>query len=314
MNNLHPLAIKMFHKALFALMMCLSVNFLSAQDQRAVYDISFESNWSQATHPHNSGSIPASAHWSKLVGATHNGQVVFLEHGQIATEGVERIAELGSNGVFFSEVDAAILQGSANQKINGPNLGTALGQMNINDIMVHEDFPYLTLLSMIAPSPDWMIAVNSLSLLDNNGDWIQEIQLDLYPYDAGTDSGPDYVSPNSDMQPPGVISSLQGVAPFSNEKIGTLTITLEGTNVGIDDLDSEKIIIYPNPVTDLLNIEATGFQIRNVLIYNLVGQEIVTQEFQGTLDVSVLEDGVYMLKLYNQEGGAIVRRILKHTK
>jgi hypothetical protein len=48
---------------------------------------------------------------------------------------------------------------------------------------------------MIAPSPDWFVGVAALSLYGDDG-WIEELVVDLYPYDAGTDSGPSYTSPN----------------------------------------------------------------------------------------------------------------------
>ncbi|MGH0129072.1 UNVERIFIED_CONTAM: hypothetical protein FKN15_015671 [Acipenser sinensis] len=47
----------------------------------------------------------------------------------------------------------------------------------------------------IIPSPDWFVGVDSLDLCDG-GQWVQEVSLDLYPYDAGTDSGFTFSSPN----------------------------------------------------------------------------------------------------------------------
>ena len=51
----------------------------------------------------------------------------------------------------------------------------------------------------IMPSPDWFVGVSSLNLC-RNGAWITDLSLDLYPFDAGTDQGfmftsPDYPEP-----------------------------------------------------------------------------------------------------------------------
>ena len=48
---------------------------------------------------------------------------------------------------------------------------------------------------MIAPSPDWFVGITGMSLYGDEG-WIEERVVDLYPYDAGTDSGTSYTSPN----------------------------------------------------------------------------------------------------------------------
>ena len=242
-------------KRLFLLFLSISLLSIHSNAQgEATYSLTFTSNWTQAAHPHPSGNLPGNAHWSKLVGATHNSDVVFLEMGGTATQGVENIAETGSNTVFYTEVDAAIAANYAGALVDGDDLPTAEGQININEITTTEDYPLLTLLSMIAPSPDWMIAVNSVSLVDVNGDWIDEINIDLYPYDAGTDSGVDYTSPNLDTNPQDPISSLQGVAPFSNEIIGTLTISLEEVVLGINEVASNQTVLFPNPASDKVTI------------------------------------------------------------
>ena len=135
----------------------------------ATYTVVFDSNWSQSAHPDPTGSLPGNAHWSKLVGATHNDGVTFLEMGSPATPGVKNVAEYGSNTVFFAEINAAITANTANNLIEGPALGTALGDMTISNLETTEEFPLLTLVTMIAPSPDWIVAISNVSLLDDEG-------------------------------------------------------------------------------------------------------------------------------------------------
>ena len=63
------------------------------------------------------------------------------------------------------------------------------------------------------PQPDWFAGVSGLSLVDGDGEWIDELTVNLYPLDAGSDSGSNYASPNQDTSPKEAISGLQGVAP-----------------------------------------------------------------------------------------------------
>ncbi len=278
----------------------------------ATYSINYTSTWSQATHPHPGGNFPASAHYSKLVGATHNDQVVFLEMGALATPGIENIAELGSNGVFFSEVNTAITNGTANELIDGDDLSTSTGQIDISNVETNEDYPLLTLVSMIAPSPDWMIAVNSVELLDGNGDWKPSISIDLFPYDAGTDSGIDYTSPNLDTNPPDPIASLQGVAPFSNEKMGTLTITLESV-LGNSDQVKNDLQLFPNPTYGMVRIK--GAQPVNAIeVFNVLGAKVLEQSYSSNradLDISNLPSGIYMFRISNTDGSSVVKKVIK---
>lgn len=286
--------------------------FFGVAQSEAIYSINYTSTWSQATHPHPTNNFPTSAHYSKLVGATHNDQVVFLEMGELASPGIEDVAELGSNGVFFSEVNTAIGAGTANAIIDGDDLSTSTGEINISNVTTDEDYPLLTLVTMIAPSPDWMVAVNSVELLDGNGDWKPSISMDLFPYDAGTDSGTDYTSPNMDTNPPDPISSLQGIAPFSNAKMGTLTITLESV-LGSSDTDLNSLQVFPNPTNGQLTITANN-NIKEVEVYNVLGAKVYSQRVnatQATIDISSLNSGVYMFRITNSEGNSVVKKVIK---
>lgn len=299
------------------LLLLLSISLFSVcsyAQSEATYSVTFMSNWTQTAHPHSSGNLPGNAHWSKLVGATHNDQVVFVEMGGLATPGVEDIAELGSNTIFFTEVNSAIALNYANSVIDGDDLPTAEGQIIINDIITTEDFPLLTLLSMIAPSPDWMIAINSVSLLDTDGDWIDEIILNLYPYDAGTDSGVDYTSTNMNTDPQDPISSKQGMTPFSNEIIGSITITLEGVILGVEDVILNETVIFPNPASKAITISSSN-SLQAIHIYNVLGTEVITLNNIGAnsqlVEVSNLPSGIYLVKVLDSFNNISVKRLVK---
>lgn len=297
------------------LLMCFS-SVLFSQTSSANYTVTFTSNWSETTHPHPSNNFPSNAHWSKLVGATHNDQVVFLEMGQNASPGIEDVAELGSNTVFFSEINTAISDGFSNQLIDGDNLSTSLGTIVIENIITTEEFPLLSLVSMIAPSPDWMVGINSISLLDNNGNWENEISIDLYPYDAGTDNGMDYTSTNMNSDPQEPISSSQGISPFSSERIGTISISLEEVILGTTDRKEENYIsIFPNPSNEYITISNKISEIKTIHIYNILGEKVTSKNqinrAQIELNISNLNSGVYLFSIIDSANKTTLKKVVK---
>ena len=46
----------------------------------------------------------------------------------------------------------------------------------------------VVVITMIAPSPDWFVGLNSTPLLVDGG-WLDAIDIELLPYDAGTEEG-----------------------------------------------------------------------------------------------------------------------------
>ncbi len=298
-----------------ALLIALLLGFLGMAQSTATYDVTFTSNWSQTTHPHSSGSLPANAHWSKLVGVTHNATISFWELGALASPGIEDVAELGNNTVFFSEINQAIAAGNANLLIDGDALNTAGGEIVINGIETNEMFPLLTLVSMIAPSPDWFIGINSVSLVDGDGSWREEISVDLYPLDSGTDSGTDYTSPNEDTNPKDPIANAQGIAPFSNEIIGTMTLDLQEVVFNVDQLEQDRISIFPNPSSSEISVLGAPSNIQIISLFNVLGSKVksVTVSGSGPLKLSIAElpQGVYMLQLIGTNGERFTKKVVK---
>jgi hypothetical protein len=62
---------------------------------------------------------------------------------------------------------------------------------------------------MIYPSPDWFVGVSGLELCLGNGSWIEQKIINLYPVDAGTDSGPTYISPDQPTIPKEAIRRIK---------------------------------------------------------------------------------------------------------
>ncbi len=163
----------------------------------ARYRLRFEATWSGATHITD---FPGNPHFSPLTGAVHNQQVVFWSQGQNASDGIEVMAETGGVSTFVSEVNAAIDEGYASAVINGGGVATSPGEVSV-EFEVSIDNPLITVVSMLAPSPDWFVGLHNVALHDGQ-QFLASLTQDLALYDAGTDSGQSYTSANSDTQPP----------------------------------------------------------------------------------------------------------------
>lgn len=278
----------------------------------ATYTITFTSVWNSADH----GTLPNGAHWSKLVGANHNSNIIFFQIGQEATQGIKNVAELGINTVFNSEVNTSIANGYTEQYINGNSLNSATGTITIMELEISENYPLLTLVSMIAPSPDWFIGINSFSLLDVTNNWkTGTIIIDIFPYDAGTDSGIGYESDDLETNPQGDITSLVNVSPFNSNKIGTFTITLESV-LNVNETLINQVKIFPNPSKGKITISnIKNINITTVEVYNILGQLVSKQNIKDqlnsiNLNLETLDSGMYLLKINTAEGTSKTQKLI----
>jgi hypothetical protein len=162
--------------------------------ESARYELTFEATWSSATHPTE---FPSNPHFSGLIGASHNEDVSLWRVGENATSGIKEMAERGAKTPLDIEIDSLINTGSAYSVISGGGINPSPGAATVT-LMVTLDYPMVSIVSMIAPSPDWFVGVSGLRLLEGNL-WVDQMIVELFPYDAGTDSGSTYTSPNEPM-------------------------------------------------------------------------------------------------------------------
>jgi hypothetical protein len=104
------------------------------------------------------------------------------------------MAERGRTSPLDSEIRQAIAGGRADELLLGDPIANSPGRARI-EFEASVDQPFVTLVSMVAPSPDWFVGVSALPLLDG-GDWAQRIDVELFAYDAGTDGGRVYTAAN----------------------------------------------------------------------------------------------------------------------
>ncbi len=185
------------------------------------YQVTFRGTWTTAATP---GGLPGSAHFSPLIGTVHDDRVTFWQVGDMASPGIEDVAELGLTSAFKSEINASNHVGAVIEKGLGAG-GTP--EVSV-DFETTKDHPLVTLLTMIAPSPDWFVGVSGLSLLDARGRWLSRLEVDLFPYDAGTEDGNGFSLNNPATVPQETIASIRGMAPFTDEPMAKLTFVRQG--------------------------------------------------------------------------------------
>ena len=83
-----------------------------------------------------------------------------------------------------------------------------------------------------------------------------------------------------------------------------------GNNLYIDDIEIDEasttsiseintnISVFPNPVKDVLTIEGVYTAIN---IYNVFGKLVITTDYQNTIDITGLSDGIYFLNIIKRE-------------
>jgi len=207
--------------ASYAALLAASVGTAAWGASTATYRLTFNAEWSSTTHP---SAYPSGAHFSPLIGTVHNADARFWELGGIATPGIEAMAERGRTDTLSEEFTAEIVAGNA-MSILVAIVGASPTTKSL-EFEATTEMPLLTMVTMVAPSPDWFVGVDSLDLRDATG-WADTIVIDLYALDSGTDSGVDFTSDNADITPHIPITDFTSTPPFAGTpRLGTFTIEL----------------------------------------------------------------------------------------
>lgn len=77
-----------------------------------------------------------------------------------------------------------------------------------------------------------------------------------------------------------------------------------GTMSVIDPTRNNNVVVYPNPVSDILNIQTTE-NIREVQVVNSLGQQVLTINMEGkaqTIDLQNLTSGFYLIQILTDNG------------
>lgn len=167
----------------------------------AEYTVVVRSTWTRANHPfeYPSANPISGPHFSGVIGAAHNASYSVFAEGSSPTPGLERLSEQGKHDPLDAEINAATATGSA-----GPLFSTGplreFADSLVGTVRVDSAHPMVSLVMMVAPSPDWFTGVSSVTLMEN-GAWVPSKTLDLLAYDSGGDDGTTYKASDKDNNP-----------------------------------------------------------------------------------------------------------------
>lgn len=79
----------------------------------------------------------------------------------------------------------------------------------------------------------------------------------------------------------------------------------------IDDLwQDNNPILYPNPTKDMLFFSGKSY--RKIFIYNYLGKQLKVENIKNNkIDVSTFKNGIYFIKIINENGSSFAKRFVK---
>ncbi|WP_231098073.1 spondin domain-containing protein [Pseudoalteromonas luteoviolacea] len=193
------------------------------------YELKFTQTWELTTFPTN---YPNGTHFSPMIGLIHNDQGRIFQRDSTASAGIVSMAETGSKTLLKGETSDIQNLGHSSYLID--EAGIPHGSKSVTlTFEASQTYPHLSIVSMVAPSPDWFIGIDSL-LLFNDNQWVDEQTIQLKVYDAGSDNGVTFSAADSTTDPQTPITLLnsarsdtdftEGVHFNSGENIGFITI------------------------------------------------------------------------------------------
>lgn len=194
----------------------------------AEYRIVLHSTWTAANQPYEypSSNAVSGPHFSGLIGATHNGSYSLFNEGMMPTPGLERLSEEGKHDPLDAEIRTALAAGSVGALFETGALRD-FGDSLVTTVRVDSAHPMVSLVAMIAPSPDWFAGVRSVNLMEN-GAWVASRTMELRAYDSGGDDGMTYKASDRDTNPKKPTTanmSRHFQVNGSIGPVGTITIT-----------------------------------------------------------------------------------------
>ncbi|KAL9952187.1 hypothetical protein ACROYT_G039402 [Oculina patagonica] len=217
----------------------------------AEYEVSFYGKWSNMTHPN---AFPDMGKFSPWVGASHDMYYTMWGPGMKASKGVQEVAESGATTEIEKEIDMRIIYNrTAWKEIKAAGDTTGSGHTMGIKVEVTADYPMVSMIAMLVPSPDWFTGIMDVNLCDN-GMWRDTWNSpNLQPWDAGTDDGDVFNSTNDPTEP--------------------------RQNIAIINKDSGTPFKGPNAIATLGMLMFK--RVNKPTVYSCSGEQKYTLEFQG---------------------------------
>ncbi|XP_023955114.2 spondin-1-like isoform X2 [Bicyclus anynana] len=175
----------------------------------AKYEIAFTGIWSRNTHPRLYPENDWLPRYSDMIGASHAADFILWAPGSLATDGFRDFAEHANGSKLEGEIREKIGDG-IRTLIKGKGHGyRKMSNPTFSFFRTDKTNHLFTVAIAIHPSPDWFLGVTRFELCQEDNTWLNERELNLYPWDAGTDSGVSYESPNFETFPQDAVARVQ---------------------------------------------------------------------------------------------------------
>jgi hypothetical protein len=169
----------------------------------------FRSLWTEENQPEK---YPVSARWGDQI--IHSGTKQFTPwlKNRVTTLGVEKVAESGFVDTFEKE---AVYAGKVIKDIQQSDAFT----INQDDweknyrympgIEFNADYNFISGIAGMVPSPCWFTGFYLFDVIDEyDRTFWERFRIKTYPWNAGTDAGDTYNSPDNDLDPPEVVHRM----------------------------------------------------------------------------------------------------------
>ncbi|KAL0831562.1 hypothetical protein ABMA28_002350 [Loxostege sticticalis] len=187
--------------------------------EEARYQLTFIGMWSYNTHPQMFPKFHEQARFSDVVGASHSKYFSVYKYNSEASAGMKMLAEQGNTTQLEVEIQEKL--GNTVRTVIKATAPAKTNLTTVTSFRANKDNHLVSLVTGIMPSPDWFLGVANLELCtetNKRSEWAQTVTLNLYPYDAGTDSGKTFEAPNDETSPPQPISSVALVQDQGKKK------------------------------------------------------------------------------------------------
>ncbi|XP_021707923.1 spondin-2 [Aedes aegypti] len=183
----------------------------SCSDSEALvfYRIKLATNWSKKLFPKHYPEFRPPPQWSITYGQSHNNSYHLFRMKDYASPAIQAFAESAHSRTLQEELarQNSIIYDEFHMAKIPKGAGSTQGTFFVDGR--HHKVSFIT---KIIPSPDWFIGLDSYDLC-SDGQWVDDITLDLHPVDAGTSNGLTFTSPKWPTNPPGVIEKITARYP-----------------------------------------------------------------------------------------------------
>ena len=224
------------------------------------------------------------------------------------------ISQLEENfcGTLILENPSAQLDFCLNNKIKeGVASSFSCDKLELTDVMGRQSNNEITILiSGKTDDPNGFTTNTSFQLFDDSGELMtltseEKYSLPIYITDT--------IAYNLDVIDELSVFEIDFDSTCFTLKTQNPECTLEYCNVinSNNNLEStNEFLLYPNPVSDILHVK--GSQLNIIKFYTITGQMIKQEKWNPKgINVSNLNEGVYLVKLIHENGTSLIKKIIK---